>query len=144
MTEQDTEIVVVKAQLEAIQKAIDEVKIAVTDLSRVGTSVAIMQQQQDIHAEKIERTTKRVDALSGKLDNNSAYLNKLRGGFNLTVSLVTLIQAVVLAGASWVLTSVIDTREDLGLVKQELRHLELDHSRLIQSLLTTSKVEKNE
>ena len=71
MTEQVTEIAVVKAQLEAIQKAIDEVKIAVTDLSRVGTSVAIMQQQQDIHAEKIERTTKRVDALSGKLDNNS-------------------------------------------------------------------------
>ena len=74
--------------------------------------------------------------------NNTAYLNKLRGGIGLTATLVTLIQAVVLAGASWLLTSVIDAREDISVLDQNIKQLEHDHDRLIQGLISKGKVDR--
>ena len=51
------------------------------------------------------------------------------------MTLVTLIQAAVLAGASWLLTTVIDARQDISVMQQNLHQLEIEHTRVMESLL---------
>lgn len=131
----EVELAAVKEQLKAIQQSVEEIKAAVTQLVVIDRTVAEMKVRQQGHEEKIKDALKRVDALELRQSNNSAYLNKLRGGFSLTVTLVTLIQAAVLAGASWLLTSVIDARQDISVMQQNLHQLEIEHTRVMESLL---------
>lgn len=131
----EVELAAVKEQLKAIQQSVEEIKAAVTQLVVIDRTVAEMKVRQQGHEEKIKDALKRVDALEIRQSNNSAYLNKLRGGFSLTVTLVTLIQAAVLAGASWLLTSVIDARQDISVMQQNLHQLEIEHTRVMESLL---------
>ena len=53
----------------------------------------------------------------------------------LSVTLMTLVQAAVLAGASWLLSSVIDAREEVSIIKQQIQHVEADHDRVIRILI---------
>lgn len=131
----EVELAAVKEQLKAIQQSVEEIKAAVTQLVVIDRTVAEMKVRQQGHEEKIKDALKRVDALELRQSSNSAYLNKLRGGFSLTVTLVTLIQAAVLAGASWLLTSVIDARQDISVMQQNLHQLEIEHTRVMESLL---------
>lgn len=131
----EVELAAVKEQLKAIQQSVEEIKVAVTQLVVIDRTVAEMKVRQQGHEEKIKDALKRVDELEIRHSNNTAYLNRLRGGFSLTVTLVTLIQAAVLAGASWLLTTVIDARQDISVMQQNLHQLEIEHTRVMESLL---------
>ncbi|MGN1208697.1 MAG: hypothetical protein ACI4SV_00225 [Duodenibacillus sp.] len=131
----EVELAAVKEQLKAIQQSVEEIKVAVTQLVVIDRTVAEMKVRQQGHEEKIKDALKRVDELEIRHANNTAYLNRLRGGFSLTVTLVTLIQAAVLAGASWLLTTVIDARQDISVMQQNLHQLEIEHTRVMESLL---------
>ena len=131
----EVELAAVKEQLKAIQQSVEEIKVAVTQLVVIDRTVAGMKVRQQGHEEKIKDALKRVDELEIRHANNTAYLNRLRGGFSLTVTLVTLIQAAVLAGASWLLTTVIDARQDISVMQQNLHQLEIEHTRVMESLL---------
>ena len=138
-TEPRVELAALKVQLKNIQDTINEVKVAVTDIVQISKSVAMMEVRQQAHDDKIDEIQKRVEALT-------AYLNKLRGGVSLSVTLMTLVQAAVLAGASWLLTSVIDAREEVSILKQHVQYVEAEHDRVIRALIqgkhvTEQKVE---
>lgn len=138
-TDPQVELASVKEQLKAIKESVDDIKMAVTKLIGIERVVAEVNVRQQNHEEKIADCTKRIEALESRQTNNTAYLNKLRGGIGLTATLVTLIQAVVLAGASWLLTSVIDAREDISVLDQNIKQLEHDHDRMIQAILNKTK-----
>lgn len=138
-TDPQVELASVKEQLKAIKESVDDIKTAVTKLIGIERVVAEVNVRQQNHEEKIADCTKRIEALEARQTNNTAYLNKLRGGIGLTATLVTLIQAVVLAGASWLLTSVIDAREDISVLDQNIKQLEHDHDRMIQAILNKTK-----
>lgn len=138
-TDPQVELASVKEQLKAIKESVDDIKMAVTKLIGIERVVAEVNVRQQNHEEKIADCTKRIEALEQRQTNNTAYLNKLRGGIGLTATLVTLIQAVVLAGASWLLTSVIDAREDISVLDQNIKQLEHDHDRMIQAILNKTK-----
>ena len=141
-TDPRIELASVKEQLKAIKESIDDIKAAVTKLIAIERSVTEVQVRQRSNEEKLADCAKRIEALERRQSSNTAYLNKIRGGFGLTLTLVTLIQAVVLAGASWLLTSVIDTREGLSVMNQNVRQLEHDHDRMIQALVSNGITEK--
>lgn len=134
-TEPKVELAALKVQLKNIQDTINEIKLAVTDLVKISKLVAMMEVRQQAHDEKIDEIQKRVDALESRQSTNTAYLNKLRGGMGLSVTLMTLVQAAVLAGASWLLSSVIDAREEVSIIKQQIQHVEADHDRVIRILI---------
>nr|DAX02319.1 MAG TPA: hypothetical protein [Caudoviricetes sp.] len=141
-TDPQIELAAVKEQLKSIKESVDDIKTAVTKLIAMEKLVTEVKVRQVGHEEKIADCTKRIEALELRQTNNTAYLNKLRGGIGLTATLVTLIQAVVLAGASWLLTSVIDAREDISVLDQNIKQLEHDHDRLIQGLISKGKVDR--
>lgn len=138
-TDSQVELASLKEQLKAIKESVDDIKTAVTKLIGIERVVAEVNVRQQNHEEKIADCTKRIEALEARQTNNTAYLNKLRGGIGLTATLVTLIQAAVLAGASWLLTSVIDAREDISVLDQNIKQLEHDHDRMIQAILNKTK-----
>ena len=145
-TEPKIELATLKVQLKNIQDTINEVKVAVTDIVQISKSVAMMEVRQQAHDDKIDEIQKRVEALEVRQSTNTAYLNKLRGGVSLSVTLMTLVQAAVLAGASWLLTSVIDAREEVSILKQHVQYVEAEHDRVIRALIqgkhvTEQKVE---
>lgn len=138
----EVELATVKAQLKAIQQSVDEVKTAVTQLLQIDRTVAEMKVKQETHDEKIRDALKRVEALEMRQSTNTAYLNKLRGGIGLTATLITLIQAAVLAGASWLLTTVIDAREEITALHQAQRQIEVEHTRVMEALISRGRIDK--
>lgn len=136
------EISAIKTQLNSIQKSIDEVKLTVTHMAEVGTSVAVMEKQQTTHSDKLKELSDRVDHVENRLTTNSAYLNKLKGGIGLAMTLMTLIQGSVLAGAGWLLSTVIDAQEQLTSVQKSMHYIEMEQSRIIQAFLAATKDQK--
>lgn len=129
---QDTEVelAAVKEQLKAIQKSVDDVKLAVTKLLVIDRTVAEIKVRQEGHEEKIEKLIRTSESLDKSCEDNTAYLNKLRGAYALAVAVASIVQAVLLGGAGWLVTSVIDSREEVRVLRQTIRHLESGQDRL--------------
>lgn len=133
------EISVIKSQLESIQKSINDVKESLNHMTEIRTSVAVMQQKHSSYAQDLEALETRVQEAEMRITNNSAYLNKMKGAVGLAITLVTLMQGAVVAGAAWLLSSVIDTREAVSTVQESLRYMEHEQARIIQLFLKSTE-----
>lgn len=133
------EISVIKSQLESIQKSINDVKESLSHMTEIRTSVAVMQQKHSSYAQDLEALETRVQEAEVRITNNSAYLNKMKGAVGLAITLVTLMQGAVVAGAAWLLSSVIDTREAVSTMQESLRYMEHEQARIIQLFLKSTE-----
>ncbi len=133
------EISVIKSQLESIQKSINDVKESLNHMTEIRTSVAVMQQKHSSYAQDLEALVTRVQEAEMRITNNSAYLNKMKGAVGLAITLVTLMQGAVVAGAAWLLSSVIDTREAVSTMQESLRYMEHEQARIIQLFLKSTE-----
>ena len=133
------EISVIKSQLESIQKSINDVKESLNHMTEIRTSVAVMQQKHSSYTQDLEALEARVQEAEMRITNNSAYLNKMKGAVGLAITLVTLMQGAVVAGAAWLLSSVIDTREAVSTMQESLRYMEHEQSRIIQMFLKSTE-----
>ena len=133
------EISVIKSQLESIQKSINDVKESLNHMTEIRTSVAVMQQKHSSYAQDLEALETRVQEAEMRITNNSAYLNKMKGAVGLAITLVTLMQGAVVAGAAWLLSSVIDTREAVSTMQESLRYMEHEQARIIPLFLKSTE-----
>ena len=114
-------------------------KVSMPDKEKM---VAVMEKQQTTHSDKLRELSDRVDNVENRLTTNSAYLNKLKGGIGLAMTLMTLIQGSVLAGAGWLLSTVIEAQEQLTSVQKSMHYIEMEQSRIIQAFLAATKEQK--
>ena len=63
----------------------------------------------------------------------------MKGAVGLAITLVTLMQGAVVAGAAWLLSSVIDTREAVSTMQESLRYMEHEQARIIQLFLKSTE-----
>lgn len=130
---QDTEVelAAMKEQLKAIQQSVDDVKVAVTKLIVIDRTVAELSVRIETHQDRIVACENKLVTITNLQEENTAYLNKLRGGFGLAVVIFSLVQAILLGGVSWVVTNVMSSREELVSVRQSVRHLDNEQDRLM-------------
>lgn len=138
----DVELAAVKEQLKAIRESIDDVKVGVTKLLSIDRTVAEMKVRQEGHEEKINKLMSTHEELERSCAENTAYLNKLRGAYALAVAIASIVQVVIFGGAGWLVTTVIDSREEVRVIHQSIRHLESGQDRLFA--FVNRKVQKKE
>lgn len=141
MTEQDpkVELAAIKEQLVFIKEGVDEVKVSVTKLLEIDRSVAALEVKHSGQEKELEELTERVETLEQRQSSNTAYLNKLRGGISLMATILSLIQAAVVAAACWLLSSVISLHNEVSVMKTEVRYVQQEQDRQMRSLIQTQK-----
>lgn len=126
------ELAALKEQLKAISVTLAEVKSTLSQLTRIDRDVVQMRVIQGNHEEKLAEMAKSAEELENRVSSHGAYINKLRGSFSLITLLITVVQAIVLAGSSWILNSVIAVREDVGVLTQRVHTVEKTLGNLTQ------------
>lgn len=126
------ELAALKEQLKAIGVTLAEVKSTLSQLTRIDRDVVQMRVIQGNHEEKLAEMAKSAEELENRVRSHGAYINKLRGSFSLITLLITVVQAIVLAGSSWILNSVIAVREDVGVLTQRVHTVEKTLGNLTQ------------
>lgn len=121
MASHDVELATVKEQLKAIQQTLEDVKVAIDGLSRMAKPLATLEVIVRGHEGSLQD-------LKESVNENEEYVNRLKGGFSLAVTLVTVIQGIMLAGAGWVLTTVIQMKEDVSVTRHDVQRLEAEWS----------------
>lgn len=129
------ELAAIREQLVFIKEGVDEVKVSVSKLLSIDRAVAALEVKNTGHDEKIADITERVEALEQRQSNNTAYINKLRGGISLSVTIVGIMQSAILAAACWLLSSVIDLHNEVTATSTELRYLKQEHERVLGAAL---------
>ena len=145
----DVELATLKEQLKTIQLSLDEVKDTLKKVLEIDRTVAEVRVRQEVIETDLSKLSIRAEVLEKSQATGSAYMNKVRGGVSIATFVLSALQAVVLAGGSWLLNSVVDTRSEVRVLKQTVRHLELEQDRLYSlskiHMLTSNKEEgKNE
>ena len=145
----DVELATLKEQLKTIQLSLDEVKDTLKKVLEIDRTVAEVRVRQEVIETDLSKLSIRAEVLEKSQATGSAYMNKVRGGVSIATFVLSALQAVVLAGGSWLLNSVVDTRSEVRVLKQTVHHLELEQDRLYSlskiHMLTSSKEEgKNE
>lgn len=126
------ELAALKEQLKAIGVTLAEVKSTLSQLTRIDRDVVQMRVIQGNHEEKLAEMAKSAEELENRVRSHGAYINKLRGSFSLITLLITVVQAIVLAGSSWILNSVIAVREDVSVLTQRVHTVEKTLGNLTQ------------
>lgn len=138
-TEPEVELAAIKEQILAVKATVDDIKLSVTKILSLDRTVAAIEVTQDGHGEKIEKIEDDVGLLSQRISTNSAYLNKLKGGIGLLVTILTLVQSAVLAGACWLLSTVVDLSRDMSVMKSNIEYVNAEHDRVMRSLIAAKQ-----
>jgi ABC-type multidrug transport system fused ATPase/permease subunit len=130
-----TELAIVKTKLSAIERTLEDIKTAVTDLNKLTTTVAVLGEQQRSQERELDEHSKQIEKLDRVASMNASYLNKIRGGLSLTVTIVTVVQAAVLAGAGWLLSTVIELKQDTHTLNRTVVQITEDQQNIARRIL---------
>lgn len=135
----EVELAAIKEQLLAVKATVEDIKISVSKILTLDRTVAEVKTRQETHHEKIAAISERVQNLEVRVSTNSAYLNKLKGAIGLTVTILTLIQSAVLAGACWLLSTVVDLDRDMSVMESRMEYVNQEHDRVMRSLIAAKQ-----
>lgn len=135
----EVELASIKEQLRSIRETVEDVKMSVTKILSLDRTVAQLEVRQASMDETITSLKLRMDEIETHQSTNTAYLNKVRGGISLAVTLMTLIQSALFAGACWLLSTVIDLHNEQSVMETKIVHLTEEHDRVMRSLLAAKQ-----
>ena len=95
----ESELTRIRTLLEVLTKDMQETKEKISEIAELDKRVAEIQAKYDVHTTRVEHLIVRVD--------------KIKGAF----ILIGFLQAALVGGATWLVTQVIDTRQDMAVLQ---------------------------
>lgn len=138
----EVELAAVKTELRLIAKSLDEVKAALRDMSSLGTTINQIATNQRTYEQKFVDVDSRLGTLEQRQANNTAFLNKIRGSVTTSAWIVRAVEAALIGAVGYMYTTVMDTREQVLVMSNQLQYLEREHQQVLKELThSTLKVE---
>lgn len=134
----EVELAAIREQLSGVKETVEEIKVSVSAILAIDRTVAAMKVTQENHSERIDLLSDRIGSVEARVASNASYLNRIKGGIGLMTTILTLIQAAVLTGACWLLSTVIDVSQDVNVMHSQVEYLRSGYDRVLSLVLTRS------
>lgn len=109
----ESELTRIRTLLEVLTKDMQETKEKISEIAELDKRVAEIQAKYDVHTTRVEHLIVRVDALQRDKEKVESFVDKIKGAF----ILIGFLQAALVGGATWLVTQVIDTRQDMAVLQ---------------------------
>lgn len=107
------EIERVSTLLEVMVKEEKEIKTQLQDLLALEKSIAEVRVRQDDHSDELKQVRARVIRLENGKEEVVSFIDKAKGA----LILIGFLQAALIGGATWIVSQVVDTRQDMAVLQ---------------------------
>ncbi|WP_322152296.1 hypothetical protein [Paratractidigestivibacter sp.] len=140
-TKPEVELAAVKTELRLIAKTLDEVKASLREVSTLSTTLNQIATSQKSYEQKFQDVDTRLGDLESRQASNTAFLNKIRGSVTTSAWIVRAVEAALIGAVGYMYTTVMDTREQVLTVNNQVQYLEREHQQIIKELSRAAKGE---
>lgn len=112
----ESELARIRTLLEVLTKEMQETKEKIGEIAELDKRVEAIQAKYDVHTTRVEHLIARVDALQRDKEEAESFIDKIKGAF----ILIGFLQAAIIGGSTWIVTQVIDTRQDMAVLQYSI------------------------
>lgn len=112
----ESELARIRTLLEVLTKEMQETKEKIGEIAELDKRVEAIQAKYDVHTTRVEHLIARVDALQRDKEEVESFIDKIKGAF----ILIGFLQAAIIGGSTWIVTQVIDTRQDMAVLQYSI------------------------
>ena len=112
----ESELTRIRTLLEVLTKDMQETKDKIGEIAELDKRVATIQAKYDAHIDQLSTLTHRVDELHRAKEEAESFIDKIKGAF----ILIGFLQAAIIGGTTWIVTQVIDTRQDMAVLQYSI------------------------
>ena len=112
----ESELARIRTLLEVLIEDTHEMKSRVGEIAELDKRLAEMQVRQDALADSSRYLQQQITDLQTSKESVESFVDKVKGAF----ILIGFLQAAIVGGSTWIVTQVVDTRQDVAVLQYSL------------------------
>lgn len=112
----EAELARIRTLLELLISDTHEMKQKVGEISELDKRIAEMTVRQDALADAEKRMQQQLDDFQLSKEDVESFVDKVKGAF----ILIGFLQAAIIGGTTWIVTQVVDTRQDVAVLQYSM------------------------
>ena len=130
MSHFESDVTQIRTLLEVLVSETRDMKAKVDGISALDKELALLREHHESHLADAKHLRSDVDALQVTSEANESFIDKVRGA----LVLIGFLQAVLIGGATWLVTQVVDSRQDIAVLQYMISKNERDQANRIGPL----------
>lgn len=130
MSHFESDVTQIRTLLEVLVSETREMKAKVDGISALDKELALLREHHEAHLANAAHIRSDVDALQVASEDAESFIDKVRGA----LVLIGFLQAVIIGGATWIVTQVVDSRQDIAVLQYMVSKTERDQANRIGPL----------
>lgn len=130
MSHFESDVTQIRTLLEVLVSETREMKAKVDGISALDKELALLREHHESHLADAAHIRSDVNALQASSEEAESFIDKVRGA----LVLIGFLQAVIIGGATWIVTQVIDSRQDIAVLQYMVSKTERDQANRIGPL----------
>lgn len=124
MSHFESDVTQIRTLLEVLVNETRDMKAKVDGISALDKDLALLREHHEAHLADAKHLRSDVDALQVTSEANESFIDKVRGA----LVLIGFLQAVLIGGATWLVTQVVDSRQDIAVLQYMISKTERDQA----------------
>ena len=138
MSHFESDVTQIRTLLEVLVNETRDMKAKVDGISALDKELALLREHHESHLMDAKHLRSDVDQLQVTSEANESFIDKVRGA----LVLIGFLQAVLIGGATWLVTQVVDSRQDIAVLQYMVSKTERDQANRIGPLTIPTPVTK--
>lgn len=130
MSHFESDVTQIRTLLEVLVSETREMKAKVDGISALDKELALLREHHEAHLADAAHIRSDVDVLQASSEEAESFIDKVRGA----LVLIGFLQAAIIGGATWIVTQVVDSRQDIAVLQYMVSKTERDQANRIGPL----------
>lgn len=131
MSHFEADVTQIRTLLEVLVEETRDMKSKVDGIAALDKELALLREHHESHIADAKHMRSDVNDLQSTSEETESFINKVKGA----LILIGFLQAALIGGATWIVTQVVDSRQDIAVLQYMVNKSERDQANRVGPLM---------
>lgn len=131
MSHFEADVTQIRTLLEVLVEETRDMKSKVDGIAAIDKELALLREHHESHIADAKHMRSDVNDLQSTSEETESFINKVKGA----LVLIGFLQAALIGGATWIVTQVVDSRQDIAVLQYMVNKSERDQANRVGPLM---------
>lgn len=131
MSHFEADVTQIRTLLEVLVEETRDMKSKVDGIAALDKELALLREHHESHIADAKHMRSDVNDLQSTSEETESFINKVKGA----LVLIGFLQAALIGGATWIVTQVVDSRQDIAVLQYMVNKSERDQANRVGPLM---------
>lgn len=131
MSHFEADVTQIRTLLQVLVEETRDMKSKVDEIAALDKELALLREHHESHIADAKHMRSDVNDLQSTSEETESFINKVKGA----LVLIGFLQAALIGGATWIVTQVVDSRQDIAVLQYMVNKSERDQANRVGPLM---------